>query len=135
MNLGLSVLLSFRQSGSFLKISSVVFAETQYGLKITCKVSLDRQSFFLKNLFWVKMKKEGKIKGAVAPCKKYVFGKILFHRLKARMFLLNQNAEFFNHQNISKESINILKFLHGSNHQGKVLSEASNFDPTWSGMI
>ena len=48
--------------------------------------------------------------------------------------LFNQIAGFFDHQYLSKESICILDFLHGFNHQGKVASEIITFSWVWLGV-
>ena len=56
MNSGLSVLLSFcpsvLPSRSFLGIGSLVFLETQHGLRGPCGVVHDRAWIFGKNFFW-----------------------------------------------------------------------------------
>ena len=41
--------------------------------------------------------------------------------------LANMIAGFLDHQNLSKESSDILAFLHGVSHQGKVVSETTTF--------
>ena len=87
MNLGLSVLLSFRQSGSFLKISSVVFAETQYGLKITRKVSLDRQSFFFEKSLLGKNEKRGQNKRRCSAMQKIRIRENSFPQAKSQNVL------------------------------------------------
>ena len=58
-----------------------------------------------KILSCLKLVQNKSVTGTVTFCKKYVSGEILIHRLKARMLLPNQTAEFFNHQNILKVSI------------------------------
>ena len=42
--------------------------------------------------------------------------------------LSNQIAGFFDHQYLSKESIDIFDFLHGDYQPGKVESETTDFD-------
>ena len=39
----------------------------------------------------------------------------------------NQIAGFLDHQNVLKESTDIFDFLHGDNHQGKVVAETTSF--------
>ena len=45
---------------------------------------------------------------------------------------LNQIPGFFDHQYLWKEFIDLLNFLHGSNHRGKLASETTNFGWVWS---
>ena len=47
--------------------------------------------------------------------------------------LSNQISGFFDHQCLWKESINLLDFLHGDNHQRKVTSGTATFD--WVGPV
>ena len=50
-------------SGSFLGIGSLVFSETQHGVRGPCLVVRDRARFFRKNLFAPKMGKMGQKQG------------------------------------------------------------------------
>ena len=59
MNRGLSVL----QFGTFLEIGSLVFSETQFGVRGPYLVVRYRAGFFLKNLFAPKMGKMGQKQG------------------------------------------------------------------------
>ena len=52
-----SIRPSILPSISFLGIGSLVFSETQYGVRGPCVVVLDRARFFEKNLFGQKMGK------------------------------------------------------------------------------
>ena len=54
-----SVCPSVLLSRSFLWIGSLVFSETQHGVRGPCLVVHDRAGFFLKNLFAPKMGKTG----------------------------------------------------------------------------
>ena len=55
-------------------------------------------------------------------CNKYVSEKILVHKVQDKILSSNQIAGFFDHQYHWKELINILDFLYGGIHQGKVAS-------------
>ena len=54
-----SVLLSVLLSGSFLGIGSLVFSETQHGVRGPCLVVRDRAGFFLKKSFCPKNGENG----------------------------------------------------------------------------
>ena len=53
-------------------------------------------------------------------------GKDQVSQLWPKMLSSSQIAIFFDHQYLSKESIDTLDFLHGDNHQYKVGSETTN---------
>ena len=48
------------------------------------------------------------------------------------MLSANQIAVFFDHQYLWKESIDLLVFLHGDNHQRKIASETTTLDVIWA---
>ena len=81
--------------------------------------------FFWKivSLSWLKLMQQW--------CRNFLLAKYLekfwFKTLKVEMLLSNQIAGFFDHQHFWKESINVLDFLHGGSHQGKIASEATPF--------
>ena len=54
-------------------------------------------------------------------------GKGLVLQLWLKILSANQITVFFDHQYLWKESIDILDFLRGNNHQGKIGSEATSF--------
>ena len=47
------------------------------------------------------------------------------------MLSTNQITVFFDRQYLWKESIDILYFLHGNNHQGNLASETTTFGWVW----
>ena len=60
---------------------------------------------------------------------------LFFFQLWPEMLSINQIAVFFDHQYLWKESINLLDYLHGINHQRKVASESNTFGWMWPDVL
>ena len=61
-------------------------------------------------------------------------GKLVVHKLWARMLLSNQIVGFLDHEYLWTLWINLFGFLHGDIHQGKVASENTIFGEVCPGM-